>query len=271
LPPPSNLPASRKSPQAGRDAAQNTGFLREVDEALREEELVALLRRFALPVGLILVAGLLALAGTMWWNNSRKAAAAALSERAALARDRLDRGEARAAAADFTALAKDSTDGIRAVALMNAAAIAMQQGQPDSAAKQFALIAADPSLPQPYRDLATIRELSIRYDRIKPAEVIARLKPLAVPGNPWFGSAGELLGMAYLDLGKPDLAGSLFAQIGREKSAPEAIHARMRMLAGGLGYDGGVELASDDSGAGSGADPAAKPARTTPGAPSANP
>ena len=67
--------------------------------------------------------------------------------------------------------------------------------------------------------------------------MIDRLKPLAVPGNPWFGSAGELVGMAYLKQNNTALAGPLFAAIARDKDAPETLRNRVRQLAGLLGVD----------------------------------
>ena len=108
-------------------------------------------------------------------------------------------------------------------------------------------------MPKPFRDLATVREVSIRYDTMKPDDVIAKLKPLAVPGTPFFGSAGELLGMAYLDAGKPELAGPLFAQIGNDKNVPDSLRKRARQVASGLGYDGGDEVPTESPGDPSGA------------------
>ena len=70
-----------------------------------------------------------------------------------------------------------------------------------------------------------------------PQQVVDRLKPLAVPGNPWFGSAGELVGMAYIKQGRTELAGPLFAAISRDKEAPASLRSRSRQLAGLLGVD----------------------------------
>ena len=72
---------------------------------------------------------------------------------------------------------------------------------------------------------------------MKPEDVIARLKPLAEPGDPWFGSAGELVGAAYLKQGKADLAGPLFASIAKDKDVPETLRSRARQMAGLLGVD----------------------------------
>ena len=238
-PPKSPVPSTKA---AEREAAQQDGFLREVDEALREEQMVNAFKRFAKPVGAVITMGLLALAGYMLWDHSVKSAAGERSEKAVLAFEKMQSGQFDAAAKDLLPLLKDGTDGSRGVAAMNLAAIALEQGKSEEAARQFGAIAADPAMPKPFRDLATIREVTIRFDTMQPAAIIAKLKPLAVPGNAFFGSAGELLALAYLEAGKPDLAGALLAQIGQDKTVPDTIRGRARMLAGGLGYDGGVDL-----------------------------
>jgi hypothetical protein len=237
LSPPGN---DSKSKPGSRDEAAQDGFLREVDEALREEQLVSAFKRYAKPVGGILVAGLLALGGYLYWDNSVKNSAALTAERSVMALDRIEAGDVGSAVKDLELLAKDESPGVRAMALMQLAAIAAQQGKDDEAAKKFAAIADDPKLPQPYRDLARVREVSLRFDAMKPEEVIAKLKPLAVPGNAFFGSAGELVGMAYLEQGKPDLAGALFAQIAKDASLPASLRSRMRQMASGLGFDAGL-------------------------------
>ena len=265
IPPPSNIVPATKA--AERDAAQQDGFLREVDEALREEQVVDAFKRFAKPVGALLAVGLLALAGYLYWDNSEKGEAAQRSEQAMIALDKLQAGQLDAAAKEFQALTLVGPDTSRTLAAMSLAGIAAEQGKVDEAAKQFAAIAANPNAPKLYRDLAAVREVSLRYDTMKPDDVIARLKPVAVPGNAFFGTAGELLGMAYLDAGKPDLAGALFAQVGQDKTVPKSIRVRVRQIAGGLGYDGGVDLPSEAPAAAGG--PAGPP--DAPGAAAAKP
>ncbi len=255
-PPKNSTPPSKA---AERDAAQQDGFLREVDEALREEQMVEAVKRWAKPVGAAIVLALVAMGGYMAWDNSKKKTAGEVSEKIILALDKLDAGQFDAAAKELAALSGQGSDGNRAVVAMSLAAIAVEQGKMDEAAKKFAAIAADASMPKPFRDLATVREVSIRYDTMKPEDVIAKMKPLAVPGNAFFGSAGELLGMAYLDAGKPELAGPLFAQIGNDKNVPDSLRKRARQVASGLGYDGGDEMPTDtpDTATGASADAAA--------------
>lgn len=252
--PPSDTPPSKPG---SRDEAAQDGFLREVDEALREEQLVTAFKRYGKPVGAAIVAGLLALAGYLYWENAQKAEAAQRSERMIVAMERIEAGSVEAGMKDLELLAKDPTPGTRAVALMELAAIAAKAGNTPDAIKRFAAVAADASLPQAFRDLATLREVSLRYDTMKPEDVVARLKPLAVPESAFFGSAGELVGMAYLDMGKPQEAGALFAKIGQDKNVPKSLRSRMRQLAGGLGFDAGLdepELEGDGEAAASASD-----------------
>ena len=82
-----------------------------------------------------------------------------------------------------------------------------------------------------------IRQTTIQFDALSPAQVIDRLKPLAVAGGPWFGSAGELVAMAYLRQGRRELAGPLFGAIARDPGAPATIRSRATQMAGIAGVD----------------------------------
>jgi len=237
---PSNS-GSQSSKSDSRDEAAQDGFLREVDEALREEQMVNAFKRYARPVGLAITVGLLGLAGYLYWDHTQKSEAAQWSDRTVIAMDRLEAGQLDAALKDLELIARDGGDGNRAVALMQLAGIAAQQGKTDEAVKRFGAIVADDKLPQPMRDLALVRQVSLQFDTLKPDDVIARLKPLAVPGNAYYGSAGELVGMAYMEQGKMQQAGELFAQIGRDKNVPATLRSRLRQIASGLGYDAGIE------------------------------
>jgi hypothetical protein len=218
-------------------AGQGDAFLREVDDALREDQVYGSIRKYGKPVGAAIVAGLLGLAGYLWYENHSNAKAAEQGEVLTKALDDLEVRNLKAATDAVAPLASEGTDGYRASARMLAAGVMVEQGKKDEAAKAFAAIAADGDMPQAYRDLASIREVSLTFDKIGADKVVDRLKPLAVPGNAWFGSAGELVGMAYLKQGKNDLAGPLFAQIAKDKTVPDTLRRRARQMAGLLGVD----------------------------------
>jgi hypothetical protein len=72
--------------------------------------------------------------------------------------------------------------------------------------------------------------------------VIARLEPLAKPGEPWFGSAGEMTALALIKQGKKQEAGQLFATIAKDNGVPETIRTRAVQVAGTLGVDASAAL-----------------------------
>lgn len=230
-------PENRSEQLAERKAAQEDVFLREVDDALRQDEMLGVYQRYGKQIGLVVVLGLAAFGGVLWWNSSQATKAGERGEKMTLALDDLDQNKIDPADKQLQALSEEGEPGPKAAAQMLRAGIALQQGKRDEAMKLFAAVAADTSAPQPYRDLASIREVAANFDAMPPQQVIDRLKPLAVPGNPWFGSAGELVGMAYLKQNNTALAGPLFAAISRDKDAPESLRNRVRQLAGLLGVD----------------------------------
>ena len=229
-----SVPAPRPAGVAG--APQGEGFLREVDEALREQEMVDAFKRYGRLVGLAIVVVLVALAGYLWWDNHRKAEAGTRGEQLTMALDQVEAGRFDAARTQLAPLAIAGDAGGAAARAIQAGILA-EQGKPGEAQKLFAALAADAKAPQAYRDLATVREVALGFDALPADQVVARLKPLAVPGGPWFGSAGELLGAAYMKQNRNDLAGPLFAAIARDKAVPETLRGRARQLAGLLGVD----------------------------------
>lgn len=85
--------------------------------------------------------------------------------------------------------------------------------------------------------MALIRVATAEFDSLPPQKTIDRLKPLAKPGTPWFGSAGEMTAISYMKMGKDDLAGPIFAQIAKQEDLPQSLRSRAQQMAGGLGID----------------------------------
>ena len=220
-----------------------------MDDALREDEALNALRRYGKPVGAAVIAGLMALAGYIWWGAHKEDAAAARAETYTLALDQLDGGNLAGASAGLAPLAASGGDGSQAAARLLQAGIAEKQGDSAKAASIYAAVMADSSTPAPLHDLANVRDVALRFDALPADQVVARLRPLAAPGNAWFGSAGELVGMAYLKQGHRDLAAPLFGAIAKDKTVPETLRNRARQMAGLLGYDS-VDDAANEAGAG---------------------
>ncbi len=232
--PPSEVPKPGTS--AHKDTLQQDVFLREVDDALRQDEMIGALKRHGTTAAIAVAVGMAALAGYLWWDKTSNEAVAANSERFTVALDRIEAGQLDAGRKELDPLVKDGSGSGVAARLLQAG-ILQEQGKAEDAARGYAAIAADSSAPQAFRDLALIRETAIRFDKLQPQQVIDRLKPLAVPGKPWFGSAAEMTAMALMRMDKNQQAGPLFAQIAKDDSVPESLRNRARQMAGLLGVD----------------------------------
>lgn len=220
----------------------NEAFLREVDENLRRDRA----RDFAKQYGAWLIAGVLlflaAAGGYLFWQNQQAAKAERqVEELAQIYRD-IAAGKIGQAPARLDTLAAESEEAVRASALFTRAAIAIEQRDTKLALAKYRAVADDGDMPQPYRDLALLRLTALEFDGMKPEDVIARLAPLAKPGQPWFGSAGELTGAALLKQGKRDEAGRLFGAIARDTTVPDALRARAAQVAATLGVDASAAL-----------------------------
>ena len=90
--PPSNRPNPQSKPEEEANPEHDV-FLREVDDALLEDEFRSILARYGKPVGGAIAAGLLILAGYLWWDSSTKQAAGERSEKMTIALDKLEAGD----------------------------------------------------------------------------------------------------------------------------------------------------------------------------------
>lgn len=233
---------TRAQQLAIREAAEKDALLREVDEAVRQDQVGTVFKRHGLAIGGGLVLALAAFGGWLFWSDYRERQLEERSEKLITTLDKVDAGQIDAADAELAALAAEGSSATAAAAKLTRAAIALRNNRKQEAVALFESIATDADAPQAYRDLATIRAVAVQFDQMKPQEVIDRLKPLATPGNPWFGSAGELVGMAYLAQNKRELAGPLFAAIAKDEKVPQTLRSRTRQLAGVLGYDAVVDV-----------------------------
>ncbi len=222
---------------AVRRAAEQDVLLREVDEAVRQDEATEFFRQYGKLIAVLVVVGLALFGGWLWWKDHREAQKEKVSEEYVQALDQIDAGDAAKADAALVPIAQKGTPGAAAGATMLQAGLMIAKGDNAHATTLLFKLADDKDAPQEFRNLAAIRGVSASFDTMKPDDVIARMKPLAKPGNPWFGSAGELLAAAYMKQGKKDLAGPLFASIAKDEDAPKSVRSRARQLAGEMGYD----------------------------------
>jgi len=230
-------PGSGEEKRNDKQKQQGDVFMQEVDDALRRDELLGFWARYGRWLLAAVVLGLAALAGWLYYQHQQSEAAGVTSEEFITALDAARRNNFDGASSANEPVMASGQPGYAANAQLLAAALQVQKGNRDAAIKQYADLVADASAPQPFRDIALLRQTILEFDSMKPADIVARLKPLAVPGNPWFGTAGELTGIAHMLAGNREAAGTIFAEVSRDEDVPESIRSRVRQLAGVNGVD----------------------------------
>ena len=215
----------------------NEAFMREVDENLRRDQMEGFARTYGKWIVAAVVLFLAAVGAWLYWQNEQAKEAAQNSEELnAIYTDvgggNLDRAQQR-----LEPLQDSRNDVVRTLAVLADAAVALQKNDRANALAKYRAVANDDDLPEAYRNLALVRSTALEFDSLKPEEVVSRLQPLTEPGNPWFGSAGELTAMAYLKQGQRERAGRLFAAIAKDETVPVTLRSRATQIAGSLGVD----------------------------------
>lgn len=215
----------------------DAAFLREVDEELRRDQMERAWRRYGVAALAAVLAAILGFGGWQLWQAHEQSVAGDEGQVLSRADDTLSTAHPEAALPALTQLAGSHVAGYRALALMSQGDLLLQKKDLPGAAARFGQVAADTSIGAPFRDLALVRQTSAEFDTLKPELVVQRLRGLAVKGNPWFGSAGELVAVAYLRMGRRDLAGKLYGQIAADPDTTETVKQRAVQMAGVLGVD----------------------------------
>jgi hypothetical protein len=220
-----------------RTPQNNEAFIREVDDEVRREQTAKLARRYGVIVCVIVVAALAAFGGTLWWRSHEAAVAGERGDQMMAAMAAISGGKEDDAKKQLAAIAGSDAKGYAPLARMLQADLLVRERKDKEGGDAFLKLSQDGSIPQPLRDVALVRATNLQFDTLPPQQVIDRLKPLAQTGNPWFGSAGEMVGLAYMKLNQPKQAGALFVAMTKDKSVPVSIRARVAQLAADLGFE----------------------------------
>jgi hypothetical protein len=167
----------------------------EVDEEVRRERLQKLWERYGIYVialAVLIVVGMAAWRGYVWWEGKKAAAAGAAFESALTLSDEGKHAEAEAA---FAKIATEAPAGYRLLARFRAAG-ELAQTKPQDAVKAFDALAADGSIGSGLQDLAAVRAGMLLVDTAPLSEMKRRLDPVAEPGHAFRHTARELLALS---------------------------------------------------------------------------
>ncbi|MFQ5347255.1 MAG: tetratricopeptide repeat protein [Rhodothalassiaceae bacterium] len=209
-------------------------IFREVDEEVRRDRLIALLKKHGPRAAVVLVLVIAGVIGYRYWEAQRERALRAEAARYVALVESIDK-KSPAEMADILAEARPSFDGGYALLVrMREAGARAKAGQLAVAIglyDEVARMADDPRL----KAYAALFAAEASLDSEGPATAIARLEPLAAPEAPLRFSALELLGAAELAAGDTEAARSRFSGLVEDPETPPGIKARARDMLASMG------------------------------------
>jgi hypothetical protein len=208
----------------------------EVEEDLRAERARKLAQRWSgAAVGVVLVALAATGAWQAWrWNETRQAATAAETYLTLHRSTEREGADLATSGNGFAALARESPAGYRTLARLRAAALKAESGDAAGAQALWREVATDNDADQLYRDLATLLSVTHALDSGDPAQLAARIAPLAAEGNPWRASAREAQALIAIRRGATDEARRMLEALASDQAAPQGVRERAQRVAAGL-------------------------------------
>lgn len=220
-------------------------FIREVDEAVRQERWVSLWKQY----GAYIVGGAIAIvvgtAAGVAWREYQASEQAESARRFAEAVELMRAEQPADAAAAFTALAEDADEGYATLARLRAAEARDRAGDTTAKLDMLETLAENDDVDALYRQLSRLLAAQERIDQAAPDDVASRVAELAEAQSPWRYSALELEALAQIRAGEVAAARETLARLIDDPSAPANLVQRASELQASLGgpiTEGGVAM-----------------------------
>jgi hypothetical protein len=202
----------------------------EIDEELRGDQVRRLWNRYS---GLLLLVAVLIVVGVGGWRawqywSDRVARAEGDKYQAAV--QLASKGDYQGAATALQPVLTTAS-GYRVLAKLREAGDKAANGDQAGALATFDAMSRDASIPKPFQGVAAIRAGYLALDLEDRAALQARLKPIAVAGNPWRHAAREILAVAAWKAGDIAAAKTIVDQIREDAETPGDLSQRISVLA----------------------------------------
>jgi hypothetical protein len=244
----------------GRGSVNSDEFIREVDDAVRQEQWLKLWKQYGSYItaaALALVVGSAAAAGWRTWQENQRLDDA---RRYAAAQQLLRDDKPKEAGEAFAALAEDAHGGYRVLARLRAAEARAQAGDPAAATVTLEQLAANPDNEPVYRSLGELLAAQRDFANAQPNALLAQLEPLAGIDDPWRYSALELRAVAQMQSGDTAAARQTLDDLLADPLTPPHLGRRAAELLAFLGGPPAAD-AGEPPAAGATEEPAPGPAR----------
>lgn len=204
------------------------GFVQEVDQRVREERLLADLKRYGPWLAGLFLVFLIGIGGWQWWRQHEVSVAREQSVAFAAAQQMAQQNNLEGAKAAFLRLTTQGSPNYRVMARMEYAAIQQVQGDLDGAIASFDQAAAATSDPI-LKETAQLRAAYLAADTQDFEALRRRLQPLLQSHSRISYLGRELLGIQAWRTGHFDIARTTLQDIALAIDAPDGVRERAQV------------------------------------------
>ena len=221
--------ARRKREREDETIQEEEAFFKEVQEELRAERTMTVLKKYGgllFTVGALLIA---AVAGYQYWQSTKDEHRVESSQQYSNAVNLLAEGKTKEAIAAFALIGQEGSRGFAAMARLREGSLRAGQGDLKGAIAAYRRLADNGDAPPSLRQIAVLMWAFHGIDGgAAPADMLARLQPLAAAGSPWRYVATELSGYYHEKAGNKPAARQVFERLAKDAAAPQSMRSRAR-------------------------------------------
>ncbi len=209
-----------------RDGGNSDEFIREVDEAVRQDRWTAIWKQYN---AYIIGAGLAVVVGTsagVAWQSYQKNKIDSHARSFAAASALLVEEKPADAASAFRALANEAGGGVGMIARLRSAEAEKQADNPSAKLETLNELAASGDIGPLYAQLATLLALQEKFDDTDAETLITELEAAATPDSPWRTSLMELKALAEVKAGQTNDARATLKTLVDDPETPENLRRR---------------------------------------------
>ena len=205
-------------------------LFREVDEAVRHDQLKSLWDKYGIWVvtgALLIIASVSGYKFWVYWTTEKAKEAGA---RFVGGITHVEDGNTGEAIDVFKSLADEGPRGYRTLSRFQLAALYAKDGKSAEAVKIYDQLASQSGIGDVQQGFARIQAATLKLDEASFDEMRKRLDALAVTGNPWRHSARELLGLSAYRTGDLSAAERFFTVMLSDQQTPANMRRRAEMM-----------------------------------------
>ena len=218
-----------------RDSGNSDEFIREVDEAVRQDRWLAVWKQYNAYIITAVSAVVIGVAANVGWQSYQDGQRSANARQLADATTLLAADKPGEAAAAFNALAERAGGGVAVVARLRAAEAEKQAGNAEAKLALLDSLAADGDVEALYQRLAGLLARQEAFDASDAEAMIDELDRAATPDNPWRASLLELKAMAEMKAGRTEEARATLETLLNGEGTPANLARRANELLSALG------------------------------------